>query len=112
MDVLQAGAKNDAEQRTRFIEVIERQSQRLNGLVEALLTLARAQTGTESVRLDVVDLSTLLASIGDDLETVGGDSSVSTASPVSPRSPIRNSYDRPSSTSSRTPSHTEAAKTS
>lgn len=66
VDVLQAGAKNDAEQRNRFIEVIERQSQRLNGLVAALLTLARAQTGTESVRLDAVGLSPLLASVGDE----------------------------------------------
>ncbi|HET7366806.1 MAG TPA: ATP-binding protein [Gaiella sp.] len=67
VDVLQAGAKDDADQRSRFIEVIERQSRRLNGLVEALLTLARAQTGAEFVRLDVVDLSPLLTSIGDDV---------------------------------------------
>jgi signal transduction histidine kinase len=71
VDVLQAGAKDDAEQRNRFIEVIERQSQRLNGLVDALLTLARAQTGTESVRLEVVRLSPLLASVGDDAEQGG-----------------------------------------
>ena len=71
IDVLQSGAKDDAEQRSRFIEVIERQSQRLNGLVEALLTLARAQTGTESVRLEAVGLSPLLASIGDDAEHGG-----------------------------------------
>lgn len=67
IDVLQGGAKDDAGQRDRFIAVIARQSARLNGLVDALLTLARAQTGAETVKLDPVELEPLLAAVSDDV---------------------------------------------
>lgn len=67
IDVLQSGAKHDAGQRDRFIAVIARQSARLNGLVHALLTLARAQTGAETVKVDPVDLQPLLAGVADDV---------------------------------------------
>jgi signal transduction histidine kinase len=66
IDVLQAGAKDDPGERDRFIGVVARQSERLNGLVDALLTLARAQTGAQTVKLEPVELAPLL-------ETVGGD---------------------------------------
>jgi two-component system phosphate regulon sensor histidine kinase PhoR len=67
IDVLQGGAKDDSGQRDRFIAVIARQSARLNGLVDALLTLARAQTGAETVKVDPVDLEPLLAAVADDV---------------------------------------------
>ena len=63
IDVLQAGAKDDAGQRNRFIDVIERQSTRLNGLVDALLTLARAQTHAEPIKLQTVELAPLLTAV-------------------------------------------------
>ena len=68
VDVLQSGVKDNAAQRSRFVDVIARQSRRLNGLVEALLTLARAQTDADSVRLDPVDVSHLLARVKEDVE--------------------------------------------
>jgi two-component system, OmpR family, phosphate regulon sensor histidine kinase PhoR len=66
VDVLQEGAKDDPEQRDRFLGVIERQTNRLNGLVRALLTLARAQTETEAVQLEPIPIAQLLATIAAD----------------------------------------------
>jgi len=72
IDVLQAGAKDDSEERDRFIGVIERQSQRLNGLVDALLTLARAQTHSEPVRLEATALEPLLTAVASDVRGQDG----------------------------------------
>jgi two-component system, OmpR family, phosphate regulon sensor histidine kinase PhoR len=60
IEVLQQGAKEDTAQRDRFLALIERQSARLGELVRALLTLARAQTGSETVPLEPVTLSPVL----------------------------------------------------
>lgn len=68
IDVLQHGAKDDRAQRDRFLSVVERQSNRLNGLVHALLTLARAQTRAETVRLERVPLAPFLRAAVEDTE--------------------------------------------
>ncbi len=67
VEVLQDGAKTDPRQRDRFLGVIERQSARLGRLVHALLTLARAQTRAEAIRLEVVDLEELLGEAAEEL---------------------------------------------
>lgn len=59
-EVLQGGAKDDPATRDRFLAVLSRQSDRLERLIRALLTLARAQTGAEEIELEEVDLSSLL----------------------------------------------------
>ena len=56
IEVLQAGAKDDAEAQERFLGHIERESKRLRRLVQALLTLARAETGTEPAKVEIVAL--------------------------------------------------------
>ena len=63
VEVLQHGAKADVAARDRFLSVVERQTERLTGLVHALLTLARAQTRAEPVRLQEVRVGPLLAEV-------------------------------------------------
>jgi signal transduction histidine kinase len=64
IEVLQAGAKDDPEARETFLGHIERETDRLQRLVRALLTLARAQTGAEQPRLEIVELLPLFEEIG------------------------------------------------
>ena len=56
IEVLQAGAKEDPEAQERFLGHIERESKRLQRLVQALLTLARAETGAEPAKVEIVPL--------------------------------------------------------
>jgi PAS domain S-box-containing protein len=56
IEVLQAGAKDDGETRDRFLGHIEQESKRLQRLVQALLTLARAETGAEAAKVEIVPL--------------------------------------------------------
>ena len=73
VEVLQQGAKEQPADRDRFLAVVERQTTRLTRLAHALLTLARAQTRSESVRLEPVPLSPMLRDIAEN----AGDPSVS-----------------------------------
>ncbi len=63
VEVLQDGAKDDEDARDRFLAAIERQTERLTGLVHALLMLARAQTHAEPVRLEEVPIGPLLTDV-------------------------------------------------
>ncbi len=60
MEVLNDGAKDDTTSRERFLAVIGRQSDRLERLSRALLTLARAQTQAGQPELEPVDVASLL----------------------------------------------------
>jgi PAS domain S-box-containing protein len=62
VEVLQAGAK-DGSERDVFLGHIEREANRLARLTRALLTLARAQTGVETPRDEVVALEPLLSEV-------------------------------------------------
>jgi len=57
MDVLQAGAKDDPEQRERFLGHIEAAAQRMTRLTRSLLVLSRAQAGAEALQVDFVELA-------------------------------------------------------
>lgn len=59
IEVLQAGAK-DSDERDIFLGHIERESDRLARLARALLILARAETGVEAPRDELVVLDVLL----------------------------------------------------
>ena len=61
--VLEAGAKEVPEDRDRFIGHIARECDRLAGMARALLVLARAQSGTQAPRREVVPLCELLGEI-------------------------------------------------
>ncbi len=54
VEVLQAGAKDDPDQRDRFLTHIEREARRLARLARAMLTLARAHSGQEQPRVEPV----------------------------------------------------------
>ena len=71
VDALQAGAKDETEERDRFVALIERQTERLGRLVHSLLALARAQTGAEPVALTPVPLERLLLDVARDLDGTG-----------------------------------------
>ena len=73
VEVLQQGAKEQPADRDRFLAVVERQTIRLTRLAHALLTLARAQTRSEPVRVEPVPLSRMLRDIAEN----AGDSLVS-----------------------------------
>ena len=68
VEVLQGGAKENVEDRDRFLAVVERQTTRLTGLAHALLTLARAQTRSEAIRLEPVLLAPVLEQIALDVD--------------------------------------------
>lgn len=69
IEVLQAGAK-DRPERDIFLGHIERASERLAHLVRALLILARAQTGAEAPRTELIALHPLLSDIAAQLRPV------------------------------------------
>lgn len=56
-------------ERTGFLEMIERQANRLLRLVEDLLTTARIEAGIATLRREPVDVAHLAASVIDDLKT-------------------------------------------
>jgi signal transduction histidine kinase/HAMP domain-containing protein len=72
VEVLQAGAKNDADERDRFLAHIEREAARLARLARALLTLARAHASEERPRVEPVGLAPLLRDVASDLRPAEG----------------------------------------
>ncbi|HET8528567.1 MAG TPA: ATP-binding protein [Gaiellaceae bacterium] len=72
VEVLQSGAKDDAAERDRFLAHIEREAERLARLARAMLTLARAHSGQEQPRPELVALGALLEDIADDLRPAEG----------------------------------------
>ena len=68
IQVLQAGAKDDPEERDRFLNHIEREAARLGRLTHSLLVLARAQTREEAPNLAPVELRPLLEAIVEDVQ--------------------------------------------
>jgi len=71
IEVLQAGAK-DGPERDVFLGHIERESSRLARLARALLILARAQTGYEAPKDEVVALEPLFAEVANALRPAAG----------------------------------------
>jgi two-component system phosphate regulon sensor histidine kinase PhoR len=63
VEILQSGAKEVPADRDRFLEHIQRESERLVRLTNALLVLARAQTHEELPRLQRVSARSLLQSV-------------------------------------------------
>jgi signal transduction histidine kinase/HAMP domain-containing protein len=72
VEVLQAGAKEDAVERDRFLNHIEREAGRLARLARALLTLARAHAVQERPRAEPVRLDELLQEVAGDLHPRDG----------------------------------------
>jgi signal transduction histidine kinase len=63
VEALELGAREDPDERDRFIRLIGRQASRLTRLTSSLLVLARAQTREEGIELVAVDLESFLERI-------------------------------------------------
>ncbi len=72
IEVLQAGAKENPDERDRFLAHIEREAARLARLAHALLALARAHAGQERPRLEPTALEPILREVADDLRPRDG----------------------------------------
>ncbi|MGE5274686.1 MAG: sensor histidine kinase [Verrucomicrobiota bacterium] len=72
MEALQLGAKEDADDRDRFLALIDRQTTRLGRLVRALLDLARTQTRQETLQLGSVPLRPVIEQAIDGIEPADG----------------------------------------
>ena len=72
VEVLQAGAKDNVDERDRFLGHIERESARLGRLARALLVLARAQTREEAPRMRPVAVRRLLEVVAGGLAPAEG----------------------------------------
>ena len=72
VEVLQAGAKDNADERDRFLAHIEREAARLARLAHALLALARAHAGEERPRREPTPLAPLLREVAADLRPHDG----------------------------------------
>lgn len=81
LEVLQAGAKEDAVERDRFLALIERQTVRLSRLRRALLALARAQTRQEPLRLEPVPARHMLDAVAVEARSAHGAEVVVSAPP-------------------------------
>jgi signal transduction histidine kinase len=77
--VLEAGAKNVPEDRDRFVAHIATECNRLARIARSLLVLARAQSGEEPPRLEILELQSVLDEVVEQVEadvTVRGTTSV------------------------------------
>ena len=71
VQVLQAGAKENPADRDRFIEHVQRHTERLTRIARGLLVLARAEVG-EPMRLENVELRPMLESLAAEVEPARG----------------------------------------
>jgi signal transduction histidine kinase len=67
IEVLQDGAKEDAQQRDRFLGHIERATARLERLLDALLIVVRAQSGEERPAVSRVPVEAILQQVIEDV---------------------------------------------
>ena len=72
VQVLQSGAKDVPEDRDRFLAHVEQHTARLNRITHGLLALARAQSGEQVLRLDAVELGSLLESLAAEADPTPG----------------------------------------
>jgi len=72
VEVLQNGAKEDPADRDRFLDHIQRAAGRLDRLLDALLVLARAQTGEEEPTLARVAIEPILERVLEGIKAYAG----------------------------------------
>lgn len=69
VETLLEGAKNDPEKATRFLQTIEKHTDRLTFLIEDLLTISRLESGQIIMNLHPVDLREETERVADDLRS-------------------------------------------
>lgn len=76
-ETLLAGAMDDPERARRFLEIIERHSNRLGRLVDDLLTLSDLELGRTQLRREAIDCNELVQSCFETLRSKAGATGVS-----------------------------------
>ncbi len=69
VETLLDGAKNDPDVSTRFLETIARNADRLELLIEDLLTISELESGRVTLRLQTVELHAAVAKVFDDFKS-------------------------------------------
>jgi two-component system phosphate regulon sensor histidine kinase PhoR len=69
VETLQEGAKNDPELATRFLQTIEKHTDRLTFLIEDLLSISRLESGRTIVNLQPIDMREQVQKVLEDLHT-------------------------------------------
>jgi two-component system, OmpR family, phosphate regulon sensor histidine kinase PhoR len=68
-ETLLSGAKDDPEHSVRFLQKIERHANRLNNLIEDLLTISKLESGRVVLKLDHVEVRTFANRLIEDLQS-------------------------------------------
>src|SRR6185295_7461721 len=76
VETLLEGAKNDPEKATRFLQTIEKHTDRLTFLIEDLLTISRLESGQIVMNLQNMELRPLVERVLDDLQSKAAERSV------------------------------------
>jgi two-component system phosphate regulon sensor histidine kinase PhoR len=76
VETLLEGAKNDPEKATRFLQTIEKHTDRLTFLIEDLLTISRLESGQIVMNLHPVDLREETQRVLDDLRSRADEKSI------------------------------------
>lgn len=76
VETLLEGARNDPELSTRFLQTIEKHTDRLTYLIEDLLTISRLESGGTVMNFQYVDLREATQRAVDDLQSRGADKQV------------------------------------
>ncbi len=69
VETLLDGARNDPELATRFLQTIERHSNRLTNLIEDLLTISRLESGQITLQLRAIPLRSFAAGLVSELQS-------------------------------------------
>jgi two-component system, OmpR family, phosphate regulon sensor histidine kinase PhoR len=69
VETLLEGARNDPELSTRFLQTIEKHTDRLTYLIEDLLTISRLESGGVVMNLQQLDLRDVVSRVLDDLQS-------------------------------------------
>ena len=113
VETLLDGARNNPEVAERFLKIIERNTQRLDLLIQDLLTISALESGRIKLNLQPVELRPLVEKVFADLNPPRQKiktSRWSTNCRNSPRPPMRTGSNRCSPTSWTTPSNMAARK--
>ena len=113
VETLLDGARNNPEVAERFLKIIERNAQRLDLLIQDLLTISALESGRIKLNLQPVELRPLVEKVLADLKPPRRQQRASHWSipcPNSPRRRTRTGSNRSSPTSWTTPSNTAARR--
>jgi two-component system phosphate regulon sensor histidine kinase PhoR len=93
-ETLLAGAKDDPATATRFLQIIDKHSDRLTFLIEDLLTVSKLESGRALLNLQPVELRTVAAEVLDTLQAKASERSVTLINEIPAQLQIHGDADR------------------